>query len=360
MNNNSRLNTLHYLRGLAALFVVAFHFRGYLNNVYSQSDLGNLLFSGGTVGVDVFFMISGFIIVFATKKKQPKIKMFVDFVLRRFFRVYPLLWFCLFVGFLTIYKHYDFIDMFRSLIPLHENYNKSPPTFEYNLMGPAWTLTYEIYFYFLFSISMMVNHKFRSFICSGLIFFQVLFIQYLFDGEVSFSALNTLNGHNDFLNFLSNTMLFEFIVGMMFYELFYSNRLSEFIQSNKLLLSRLSYLFLGVFIVLFSARYNNSFGPQGLGGWALFLFAYVVINDKFNKVKDIRFLSFLGDISYALYISHYIVRDSISKYHLLLWEHTSGFSRFIFVFSVSLLIAIFLHFTIEKPCVRLGKRLVSK
>ncbi|WP_404851430.1 acyltransferase family protein [Enterobacter asburiae] len=62
--------SIHYLRGIAALLVVLFHYRDRLNNVYAQKDLGDLLFGGGLAGVDLFFLISGFIIVYSTKKKE--------------------------------------------------------------------------------------------------------------------------------------------------------------------------------------------------------------------------------------------------------------------------------------------------
>lgn len=64
--------TIHYIRGIAALLVVLFHFRADLNKVYSQQDLGDLLFGSGMSGVDLFFIISGFIIVLSTKIKKIK------------------------------------------------------------------------------------------------------------------------------------------------------------------------------------------------------------------------------------------------------------------------------------------------
>jgi len=58
-----KLDSIQFLRGIAVLLVVAFHFRQYINSVYAQSDLGDRLFGLGEVGVDIFFVISGFIIV---------------------------------------------------------------------------------------------------------------------------------------------------------------------------------------------------------------------------------------------------------------------------------------------------------
>ena len=55
---NNKILSIHQLRGIAALLVVLFHFRGYLNGIYAQKDLGYILFGAGAFGVDLFFMIS--------------------------------------------------------------------------------------------------------------------------------------------------------------------------------------------------------------------------------------------------------------------------------------------------------------
>ncbi|RAY33797.1 acyltransferase, partial [Enterobacter kobei] len=81
----NKIQSIHLLRGMAALFVVLFHFRGYLNGVYAQKDLGTILFGSGAFGVDLFFMISGFIIALSTQSITSK----TVFAIRRFFRIYP-------------------------------------------------------------------------------------------------------------------------------------------------------------------------------------------------------------------------------------------------------------------------------
>ncbi|EJH5927203.1 acyltransferase family protein, partial [Escherichia coli] len=55
--------SIHYLRGVAALFVVLFHLRSIIAGAYAQENLGDILFDYGYFGVDLFFMISGFVIV---------------------------------------------------------------------------------------------------------------------------------------------------------------------------------------------------------------------------------------------------------------------------------------------------------
>lgn len=81
--------SVHYLRGLAAVIVVCFHYRYYINDSFSNINLGDFLFSNGAYGVDLFFIISGFIICYSTRR--PEKLPALSFGLKRFFRIYPLL-----------------------------------------------------------------------------------------------------------------------------------------------------------------------------------------------------------------------------------------------------------------------------
>ncbi len=81
-----KVKSIHYLRGIAALLVVAYHNKQYLNEVYAQKDLGDLLFISGGFGVDLFFIISGFIIMLSSQKKETNSP--INFMTRRFFRIY--------------------------------------------------------------------------------------------------------------------------------------------------------------------------------------------------------------------------------------------------------------------------------
>lgn len=83
------LNSIQYLRGIASLFVVLFHMKWMINNIYTQNDLGDLLFISGNFGVDLFFVISGFVICLSTEKLESHTA--IRFIIRRFFRIYPLL-----------------------------------------------------------------------------------------------------------------------------------------------------------------------------------------------------------------------------------------------------------------------------
>lgn len=140
------IKSIHYLRGLAALFVVFFHFRSYLNEPTASIKWGDLLFDQGALGVDLFFIISGFIICYATQKKP--LRPLLDYSLKRVFRIYPLM----IVSLLSFYLLFggSIKELGRSLIPLHADYNQPGPFFGYNLLSPVWTLSYELLFYGMF------------------------------------------------------------------------------------------------------------------------------------------------------------------------------------------------------------------
>ncbi|MCZ5509360.1 acyltransferase family protein [Escherichia coli] len=68
--------------------VVFYHLKARLNDVYAQENLGDLLFNSGAFGVDLFFVISGFIICYATDRKDKN--MAAKYLVSRFFLEYIL------------------------------------------------------------------------------------------------------------------------------------------------------------------------------------------------------------------------------------------------------------------------------
>ena len=117
------LKSIHYARGMAALLVVLFHFSFMF---IGKMEPYNTIFLNGGFGVDFFFLISGFIISFVT---QEKIKL-STFLLKRFFRIYPLFLFILIISsiFLIRYNVHPLWSIIKSglsscriIINLHQN-----------------------------------------------------------------------------------------------------------------------------------------------------------------------------------------------------------------------------------------------
>lgn len=151
------LNNIQALRALAAYMVVVFHLTEFVNQVLPDA----LDWRAGQAGVDVFFVISGFIMVFTTRRGDTSP---ADFLRRRVIRVVPLYWLvtgilvlCLIGGFAPFGLH-DWApgDVFRSLLflPLVRVDGVAGPP-----LGVGWTLNYEMFFYVLFALTLALRRQ---------------------------------------------------------------------------------------------------------------------------------------------------------------------------------------------------------
>jgi len=179
---------LHILRGLAALMVAAFHMNAAAKA--EEFDAGIFgLFRGGAVGVDIFFVLSGFIIYYVASRSQnwsPK-----QFMRGRFFRIYPMHWLSL-IGALTLFYGLWFATGDASRIPTFHTIFASVfllPVDTY-VISIAWTLAVEMLFYILFAFTF--KHGGRN--------------DWLIAGLITWSAFSVLRSIFDF-NFPGSTTL---------------------------------------------------------------------------------------------------------------------------------------------------------
>lgn len=315
--------------------------------------------------MDLFFIISGFIICFATKSKEEK--NLSKFVVRRVFRIYPLLMSCLILYYFFALKNPTFISLAKSIIPINANYHDVGPFFGYNLLPPAWTLSFEILFYSLFLLSMSISHKFRGAIVILIIIGLIVTIQGLSTGNVTLEPSGNF-GFGDYpfvisalLSTLSSPMMIYFAMGVAIYLVW------ERIYCFKLINKKDTFLIFAtiVLIICLSLLWSGQFNGHGIKRWG-WLAAVVVITSLIIEgcanIKKNRVLSFLGDISYSLYLTHLVFLFAITKrewfYHL--YKPSSGVSTFLVFVSLSILLAYIFHKVIEVPAIKLGKRFVSK
>jgi peptidoglycan/LPS O-acetylase OafA/YrhL len=352
-----KIYSIHYLRGIAALFVVLFHYRGYLNNVYAQSNLGDLLFSKGAFGVDLFFVISGFIICFATEKEEcnPSLK----FVIRRFFRIYPLLILSMSVYFLVVIlrpESHDLVMWFIwSIIPLHVDYHAGAPFFGYNMLGIAWTLTYEISFYFIFLIAMSFSHKYRMLI-SSIVIVSMVFITQMLSGSPTLDGLNNNYIINDFVTLISSPIYIDFVYGIATYYIFKNLKFSEGRNGGGILTAFLiSTIIITISCIFFTK--DSDHGPLSWGFMAFIIVMCMTLIEGTVRKYESSLLDILGNVSFSLYMCHYIIIEIFNKYFHN--ESFSGIPALALMTTISVLVSIFLFKFIEIPSVALSKRLTA-
>jgi peptidoglycan/LPS O-acetylase OafA/YrhL len=136
---SKRIFELDALRGIAALFVVLFHF----TMGRKEGDYG---FKFGVTGVDLFFLISGFVILLTLEKT----KTWKEFVVNRFSRLYPTYWACVTITTITILIHLGFANnlLFKTLPDYFANLTMFQLYFRRgDIDGSYWTMIIEMLFY---------------------------------------------------------------------------------------------------------------------------------------------------------------------------------------------------------------------
>lgn len=357
----NKLLSIHYLRGLAALFVVLFHYRRTLNDVYVQKDLGDIFFNGAFFGVDLFFMISGFVMVYSTKSDSR----IISFVLKRFFKIYPVYIFCL-LSWLALHLSNlpPLIDIVKSISFIHLNYNSTAPWFGGSIVGTAWTLTYEILFYIIFLVAMQLSQKHRTLICSILIASIFVLINYYFSGNIGFGTHEKLNyqGTASFiLKPLASPLMLEFIYGMITCEIYLKLNTEETYKKASdiprvFLLSSLAIMALMV------SKGNIDHGPMNIGIPCLLVLLSAVIYEKYFGLKERKTLQFFADISYPLYLVHLLVSSYMYEIKNLFPFYASlhGFTRMLFLMIISISLSYIIHLLIEVPSSNLARKLLPK
>jgi len=151
-----KLSNIQVLRGLAALAVAVFHAGGELDGLGIGGGLPNLV--GGAFGVDVFFVISGFVMVHASVPLFGNWRSAPPFLLKRLARIAPLYWAVTLL--FAIYAHHVLGDemgggAFAAFVATSLCFVSwlAPANADVDPVYPlGWTLEYEMFFYLCFAL----------------------------------------------------------------------------------------------------------------------------------------------------------------------------------------------------------------
>ena len=270
-----KYDSIQALRGIAALSVVLHHI-SFIEN--------------GSFGVDIFFCISGFIMMYVTHISTE------HFILKRIIRIVPLYWSITILTYIAmlIFPHFfqnstsDITILIRSLlfIPCHNGDAIQP------IVRVGWTLNYEIFFYVVLWIALMINKKYRMLIASGiLVLFAVAGMIFNFQATIPV--------------FYTNTIIIEFIFGMLAYEILKRLDYEEETRGAGwlIIISVLCYVFMFAVKYLDILNDMNRVVVYGIPAFVLFISAFTALYDK----KIPKIFVFFGDISYSVYLVHYFI-----------------------------------------------------
>lgn len=285
--HTGKFNSIQALRGFTALFVALEHVR-YL--------------SCGAFGVDIFFIISGFMAMFATHKDTK------HFLKKRLIRIYPLYALVTLGTFMILLVFPELFHLTEANpVYLIKSLCFIPFEISPGILQPivrvGWTINYEMLFYLLFFISFRISHKYRGLICSGFLVLLIL-IGHLLPAE---STLLTFYG--DFIQL-------EFILGILTYYIVRSiYRKCE----NKSFTPSISYLSIPVVLALFlllalTKQQTDINGPGRVLYWGIPAFIIVLCTFIMNlSVTMPKCLVGLGNISFSIYLLHYYPLQIIDR-----------------------------------------------
>jgi exopolysaccharide production protein ExoZ len=290
--------SIQYLRAFAAFIVVLTHvdplvMRG-LNRIFI-----------GSIGVDLFFIISGFVMALLSEGAPAKVPInkAVDFLVRRIIRLWPLYGICTLIAFLIEYlllgrvvRSSSHIAYSLIFLPFSSHGYRDP------ILTQGWTLTFEMLFYAFIAASLLSIYAKR----------------------VALTALLTLGCMGLFFRFtnphfvlITNPLFIEFLIG---YFVFYVQRQLQALPNLALFNTLAIIIFISAMTGVDSGwtggvpRMEVTFGHSvflpRLIAWgipALFLFVAVLKQEACLKRRPIKGLLLLGDASYSLYLTHTIV-----------------------------------------------------
>ncbi len=300
---NKKLNLLQVYRGIAAVLVVLAHGSRIISRELNQDNLLQV-FHFGWIGVDFFFVLSGFIIFYIHQFDVGKPDTFNSFVFKRFIRVYPLYWSVLACKILvslpsngenSIYQR-GVGEIVKAVLLLPQDRSVLENTF----IGVSWTLSYEVFFYCIFGLLILANTK----IYRTLIFIWTIGI-----------LLNLFNllpiGDNFLLTFVFDEHNLEFVLGCLAAYTLYRY---PFKFAKPLIYASIAMLILSIL--------NTRYGEYDVSGISPLIaygipFTLLIIGcvylEKSREINVLPVLIYIGNASYSIYLTHGFFLNSISK-----------------------------------------------
>lgn len=334
-----RVRSIQYLRAVAALSVVAYHASKRVDEAFSDTVID--IFFLGHGGVDLFFVISGFIMwsIGCTAPRSPG-----TFLMRRAIRVIPPYWIAttgwvvlmlaLGVGWIVITPAH----VVQSLLFIPHWSPTFSETF-WPVLVPGWTLLFEMFFYALFALTLLVAQAWRLIaLCSLLL------------GLVGLGWL--LQPASAAMQAYTSPLLLEFLAGCLIAEI-WRRGMSGLWPGIVMLIGGLLVL---VLLAPMAVPDQTSWSrPLTFGLAGALIVGGCVCMERYWP--DLPLLERLGDASYAIYLFHLFVVHvfAVAWQQLPMVDNAVGAFGFILLcLFASSLMGLWLYTNVERP---LQKRL---
>ncbi|MCM3272352.1 acyltransferase family protein [Paenibacillus elgii] len=364
--NIKYLPALDHIRAIAAILILMFHGQQLFTNKFLFNDvvpsdfwittknpLFSIIFEGHTA-VALFMVLSGFVFTYGALGYEVNYGLYIR---NRLLRIYPLFVFLIFVGIYIFRDKFSFLSMLQSLL----TFSNITGALE---IGPFssmfWAISVEFQFYLIFPFLLVFFQKEGSKYLIMVICLAIMFrvVAFSLGSNVRDVSYWTILGRID-----------QFVIGMLTAKIFIETKLGDRFWRMILPISVLATILL-LFV------FNNLGGwpvikawkiiwptVEGLF-WAVFLLSYSkLIRENSNWV--LRTLSKIGEISFSIYLLHFIVLQILLVKG---WYFSFNISplknafinSFFILMPVTILMAVFSYNTIEKPFLQMRRRYLSE
>jgi len=339
-----RLLYIDALRGVAACWVMFYHH----GKVPRDLPYALRWFLGrGWLGVDIFFVLSGFVIAHSVGTSKVTGRFLGRFALRRSLRLDPLYWVTITGAYLAfrgqsaeIPGQNDAVTFLANMFYLDHISNL------YTIVGVGWTLCLEVQFYLVYVILVGAMQRLGRWL--GPASRWVVFLPF-----AGFSLLFALR--------------LEVVAGMrrsvFFYDTWYLFFLGVMVAwaLSKQCGERWSFAFIAVVVVCAGVRFD---APSVVGSATALSILLLGRAGKLRTALDNRVLQYLGRISYSLYLSHMLVGTRLLHMAVKRFAEPPGLGVSLLLIGaatvVSIVVAHLLNVLIERPTIALSRRVAQE
>ena len=321
IQNNIKINKPYFenldaLRFLAALAVFVFHFFSeavalfHINIESTVYKVINLFISKGTLGVNFFFVLSGFLITYLILFERQNTGSFnvAHFLMRRTLRIWPLYFLIVIIGFLLFpimingyhtahspWYYAFFLANFDEIrVGLHDSIN---------FLTAPWSVAVEEQFYLFWGLLLYVLHRFKVFKIE-IVLLVLLLLSLIFS--------YTYQSSSRILYYHTFSVMSNIVIGSAL-ALFYFKKKHWLLRFKGLKSWKIATIYLlGLLMII--AKNKIFIGPIVIFEqtcislfFGFIIFDQIFLKNSIFKIGEIQLFNHLGRISYGLYMYHLVV-----------------------------------------------------
>jgi peptidoglycan/LPS O-acetylase OafA/YrhL len=339
--NDSNIESIQIMRGIAAILVILLHIS--IKGAQYGNGALNGFYVGGS-GVDLFFIISGYIMCASTLNRDLD---FGRFMLHRVRRIIPLYWLTTTIAWVIFLYKPEMVNSSGGETSIWASYTLFPTGAKY-LNGNGWTLTYEFIFYILFGLAIQKGTYTAMVVASIMLLALVMVGLVVPYNQATF-------------NIVTANLSLEFIYGMGCFYLF--NR--KIIKPNIVLGPGLCIA--GALLLAAEAIFKIPNQEENRGWlWGipmLLVFTGFLCLEGFIKGSSSGFKKLLlavGNSSYSLYLFHPFTLSATAMVLKRMQMDANPYLFAVTLFTVTVMAGYLVYLYVERPLVTVSKQFLTK